>query len=154
RSLHHASFSVRRGIHPSDLSVLRKVRRYIREHGPFDVIHGHSSKGGALARLAAFGSGTPVLYTLHGFIVMDPGVSARKRRFYHAIEWTLSKLTDRIIAVSPEEQRAGVGKGLGRGRVILIPNGVDPMVLSSRAEARNALAIPQDSLVVGFIGRL
>ena len=37
----------------ADLRALWQVRRYLREHGPFDVIHGHSSKGGALARLAA-----------------------------------------------------------------------------------------------------
>src|SRR5439155_16996659 len=113
-----------------------------------------SSKGGALARLAGLGSGTPVVYTLHGFIAMDPSVARGKRLFYHAIEWTLSRLTDRIIAVSPEEQRAGIGKGLGRSRVILIPNGVDPMDLPPRAEARRALGVPEAALVVGFIGRL
>src|SRR4029077_5807315 len=97
-ALQHASCPLRRNIHPSDLTALRSIRRYARDFGPFDLIHGHSAKGGALARRAALGSGTPVLYTLHGFILMDPGLPWRKRLFYHAVEWALSKVTDRIIA--------------------------------------------------------
>ena len=34
-----------RNIHPGDLPALRWIRRYIRDFGPFDVIHGHSAKG-------------------------------------------------------------------------------------------------------------
>ena len=127
------SYPLRRGIHPADLAAARWVRRYIREHGPFDVVHGHSAKGGALARLAAWRLRTPVFYTLHGFIAMDPSVARRLRRVYHALEWTLSKLSDRIIAVSPEEHRFCVGAGLGRGRVVMIPNGIAPIVFPSRA---------------------
>ncbi|MDR3635943.1 MAG: glycosyltransferase, partial [Isosphaeraceae bacterium] len=71
-ALRHASYPLRRGIHPADVAAAHWVRRYIREHGAFDVIHGHSAKGGALARLAAWRLQTPVFYTLHGFIAMDP----------------------------------------------------------------------------------
>ena len=133
---------------------MRSIRRYARDFGPFDIIHGHSAKGGALARLAALGSGTPVLYTLHGFILMDPGLRWRKRLFYHAVEWALSKMTDRIIAVSPEEQRFVIRRGLGRSRVVLIPNGIAPLALPDRAEVRRELGLSEDSIVAGFIGRL
>src|SRR4051794_32969775 len=44
-----SAISVRSSIHPSDVAAVLKVRRYLREHGPFDLVHGHSSKGGALA---------------------------------------------------------------------------------------------------------
>src|SRR5579862_7837079 len=63
--LRSAVVPMRTGIHPSDLPAVLAVRRYAREFGPFDVIHGHSSKGGAMARLAALGSGTPAIYTIH-----------------------------------------------------------------------------------------
>ena len=46
RSLKHVCCSLRRSMHSSDLSAVRFIRRYMREFGPFDVIHGHSSKGG------------------------------------------------------------------------------------------------------------
>ena len=53
--LRHAAVPMRTSIHPSDLGAVRAVRRYSRARGGFDVIHGHSSKGGAIARLAAAG---------------------------------------------------------------------------------------------------
>ena len=35
----------------------------------------------------------PVLYTLHGYIAMDPALPWPKRRFYQAMEWVLGKAT-------------------------------------------------------------
>jgi glycosyltransferase involved in cell wall biosynthesis len=153
-ALRHASCLMRRNIHPSDVTALRSIRRYARDFGPFDIIHGHSAKGGALARLAALGSGTPVLYTPHGFILMDQGLPWPRRRFYHAVEWALSQVTDRVIVVSPEEQRAVIRWGLGRSRVILIPNGIAPIAFPPRAVVRRKLGVSEDSVVTGFIGRL
>ncbi|MDR3636912.1 MAG: glycosyltransferase, partial [Isosphaeraceae bacterium] len=87
-------------------------------------------------------------------IAMDPSVARRKRRVYHALEWTLSKLSDRIIAVSPEEQRFCIRAGLGRSRVVMIPNGIAPIAFPSRAHARRTLGLPTGTFVAGFIGRL
>ena len=144
---------MRTSIHPSDLRAVWAVRRYLREFGPFDVVHGHSSKGGAVARLAALGTHADVFYTLHGLIMMDPGLGRLKRLFYLVIELVLSLRTRRIIAVSPEERRAAVRLGLGRSRVALIPNGVGRSELAPRAEARRAIGAADDELVIGFVGR-
>jgi len=149
-----ATIPVRSSIHPSDLSVALKVRRYLNEHGPFDLVHGHSSKGGALARLAAFGTGCPALYTPHGLIVTDPSVALPKRALYLLIEWALSRVTKRIIAVSPEECRASARSGLGRRRLTVVPNGVEPAITSRRDEMRRRLGFSKNELVVGFVGRL
>ena len=103
-----------RGIHPGDFSAVRWVRRYIREHGPFDVIHGHSAKG-ALARLASWRPGTPVFYTPHGFIAMDPGLAWRQR---------LSLPRARMgpqQAVRPDHRR------LARGAAVLRPERPGPL---------------------------
>jgi glycosyltransferase involved in cell wall biosynthesis len=153
-TLRRSALRMRTGIHPSDFRVIRAVRRYLRDHGPFDAIHGHSSKGGAIARLAALGTGVPSFYTLHGLIMMDPGLAAWKRAFYLAIELGLSLRTSRVIAVSPEEQRAAVRVGLGQSRVALIPNGIGPARLAPRGEARAAMCVSDDAVVIGFVGRL
>ena len=87
RSLKHVCCSLRRSMHSSDLSAVRFIRRYMREFGPFDVIHGHSSKGGALSRLAALGSDVRVFYTPNALVTMDPRLSPLKRLFYQAVEW-------------------------------------------------------------------
>lgn len=149
-----AAYPVRRSIHPGDLGAVRFVRRYVAQHGPFDVIHGHSSKGGALARLAAPGTGARVVYTPHALVTMDPELGRVKRSFYLGVEWALSRLTDRIIAVSPEEHGFGARTGLGRSRLALIPNGVGPYAYPERDVVRRRLGIPDSAAVVGFVGRL
>jgi RraA family protein len=154
RNVNRSCLAIRRGLHPADFAAVGSIRRYIRDHGPFDVIHGHSAKGGALARLAALGAGTPVFYTLHGYVAMDPGLPWPKRLFYQSLEWVLSQATDRIIAVSPEERRLCLRHGLGQARVALIPNGVTPMALPPRPVARRALGLADDWLIAGFVGRL
>jgi len=148
------AMTMRTSIHPGDLAVTLAVRRYLRRHGPFDAVHGHSSKGGAVARLAALGTGVPAFYTLHGFIIMDPGLARLKRLAYLAIEFALSRMTARVIAVSPEEGRAASRLGLGRSRVIVVPNGIGPVALTPRAEARAALGVAEGDPVIGFVGRL
>jgi glycosyltransferase involved in cell wall biosynthesis len=152
--LHTTTLPMRTNIHPSDIAAVRAVRRYLRRYGPFDVIHGHSSKGGAVARLAAVGTGVPALYTIHGLTLVDPCVAWWKRQIYKVIEWGLSLRTARIIAVSPEEGRAAVRAGLGRSRVVLVPNGVDQPKLAPRAQGRETMGFDDDAVVVGFVGRL
>jgi glycosyltransferase involved in cell wall biosynthesis len=153
-ALRRQALPMRTGIHPSDWRVVRAVRRYIRAAGPFDVIHGHSSKGGAVARLAALGSGAPAFYTLHGLITVDPSMSRWKRGIFLGIEWCLGLRTSRIVAVAPEEARAAVRWGLGRSRVVLIPNGIPPSQPTPRGEVRQALDLPAEAIVFGFVGRL
>lgn len=155
-SVRHAALSMRTSIHPSDLSAVRAIRRHLLRHGPFDAVHGHSSKGGALARLSALATGVPSFYTLHGFIIMDPGLARAKRLFYLAIECALSRVTSRVIAVSPEEGRAAVRLGLGKSRVVVVPNGIAPPTLTPRREARASLGLDpaDDGPVIGFVGRL
>ncbi|HSU66335.1 MAG TPA: glycosyltransferase, partial [Tepidisphaeraceae bacterium] len=70
------------------------------------------------------------------------------------IELALAFPTAKIIAVSPEEQRAAVGLGFGKSRVTLIPNGVGKIRLTPRVEARRTMGVADDDIVIGFVGRL
>ena len=145
---------MRTSIHPGDFAAVVAARRYAKEFGPFDAIHGHSSKGGAVARLAALGTDAAAFYTLHGFIIMDPLLALWKRAFYLGVELVLGLRTSRIIAVAPEERREAIRLGLGRERVVLIPNGVGPAQLTPRAQARRAIGVFDDETpVIGFVGR-
>jgi glycosyltransferase involved in cell wall biosynthesis len=96
----------------------------------------------------------PALYTLHGLIMMDPSLARWKWLFYLTIELMLSWHTARIIAVSPEEARAAARVGLGRSRVITIPNGIGPFKQTPRHQARRMMGVDDDALVIGFVGRL
>jgi glycosyltransferase involved in cell wall biosynthesis len=144
--------------HPTDLRTVRAIRKVCSEHGPFDVIHGHSSKGGALARFAALGTDARAFYTAHGLNSMDPGMPRWKRGVYVSIERTLSRYTAGIIAVSPEEARAATAIGLGGSprlaQIATIPNGVDHLDLAPRDAARGAIGADANEIVIGFVGRL
>jgi len=154
KNVRSLALAMRTPAHPSDIGIVFAVKRYLREFGPFDVVHGHSSKGGAIARLAALGTGIPAFYTLHGLIMMDPDMPRWKRQFYLAIERALAIATARIIAVSPEEERAALQLGFSSSKVILIPNGIGQMNLTPRAKARREMGVADDAIVVGFVGRL
>ena len=147
------SLDMERSIGLSDLVAANRIRKYLREHGPFDIVHGHSSKGGALARLSSFGTGVPVYYTPNAVRTMNPLVSPRSRAVIAQIERALSWMTSRIIAVSPEERDHLQEIGINTRKISIVPNGIVPQELPSRREAREVLGLDQDAPIVGFVGR-
>jgi glycosyltransferase involved in cell wall biosynthesis len=152
--LTHVALPMHRGLHVDDLSVILAIRRYLRQFGPFDIIHGHSSKGGAVARIAAIGSGVPALYTPHALVMMTPGLPFLSRHFYGSIELVLSRLCKYIITVAPGEERFALAAGLGKSRVVMVPNGVETLKLSPRDKARDICGARPNEIVVGSVGRL
>lgn len=131
--------------HPSDLVALAKLLAYAKKEGPFAIVHGHSSKGGALARLLAPLIGAKAVYTPHGV------VSLKGPSLYDLAERVLAPPTHLAVAVSPWEKEAL--QRLGYRRVELVPNGIDPWGFPPRNEARRRLGLSQEK-VIGFVGRL
>ena len=111
----------------SDLASLAQLRRLVKHEGPFDVIHGHSSKGGAIARLAGRWSGIPTVYTPHSLIMSSPEISGAKRAAYTLAERILGACaTSKMIAVSEDERDFILRlKLVPKERVALINNGID-----------------------------
>lgn len=88
----------------SDLLSIVALLRLIRSGGPFDVIHGHSSRGGAIARIAGRLSNIPTVYTPHSVIVVSPEISRVEAVVYALVERILGFwATSRVIAVSQDE---------------------------------------------------
>jgi glycosyltransferase involved in cell wall biosynthesis len=145
---------MRRDPGPWDLPAVLQARRRIAESGPYDVIHGHSSKGGMLARLAGIGGKNVVVYTPHAISTQDPMLGGLKRLVFKEGEKALARLTDRIIAVSTAEADHIVSLGIARTKVVVIPNGVGRPTGPTRAEARAALELTDDLFASGFVGRL
>lgn len=96
----------RRGTDPRMIQAAqRELRAIIRQEQP-DIIHLNSSMAGIVGRLAAAGSGIPVLYTPHLFSFMQPSFSALKRFVFFTAEWFLARLGGTVIGVSESEYRA------------------------------------------------
>lgn len=111
----------------SDLRGIVRLVRLVRSEGPFDIVHGHSSKGGALGRVAGRLCGVSTVYTPHSLILSSPSISRAEARVYGAVERVLGWLaTSRFIAVSEEERDFAVGLGLvPASRVAVVENGLE-----------------------------
>lgn len=140
-----------RGIGVADLASLRALRRLVAATEP-DVIHGHSTKGGLLVRLLPRHG--RVVYTPNAVYSMNPLLGARSRKIIALIERLLARRTDVVIAVSPEEESHLLSIGVEANRIRLIPNGIQPVARSDRDQVREALCLPVDKPIIGFVGRL
>ncbi len=139
------------GLH--DLASARALGAALHRAGPFDIIHGHSSKAGALVRLASVGDAKRI-YTPHAFRGLDPGAGLAARVLFNGAEIALGLRTDALIAVSGEELAFARRLHIADGRCHLIRNGVIHTPDVSRAQARVRLGLSVDDIVIGFVGRL
>jgi len=147
--------AMRRAPGPWDLTAWWNIRRVVARHGPFHLIHGHSSKAGALTRLRLPGPHVPVIYTPHAFRTMDPTLGSKGRTIYGGIERLLGRrLSDRLICVSRDEYDHARSLGIPEDRLRIVVNGVSAPPSGQRAAIRARYGIPQDALLFGFVGRL
>jgi glycosyltransferase involved in cell wall biosynthesis len=150
----HRAFPMRRQPHWSDVPVLAALARYLGTCGPFDVIHGHSSKGGVYARLLSLFLPGTCHYTPHALITMAPHLSGPRRAAYAAIERWLARVTDTVICCSQEEAQHAARLGIRRERLTVIPNAIAPFHVPAPPGLRARLGLPTDTVIVGFVGRL
>ncbi|WP_246318758.1 glycosyltransferase family 4 protein [Peteryoungia desertarenae] len=141
------------GLH--DVRAWRHLQRVISSSGPFDVIHGHSSKAGALTRLRLRKRGAAVVYTPHAFRTMDPKLGGAGRLIFGQVERLLGiAFSDRIICVSEDEFAHALELGLPRSRLRLIVNGVNAPEHHERHSLRAQFGIEETTCLFGFVGRL
>jgi glycosyltransferase involved in cell wall biosynthesis len=88
----------------SHLEKVGRVRRAVHELRP-DVVHGHSSHGGAYARLAVARRRQYVVYTPHCYAFERRDVPAPVRAAFWALEALLAVNTSAFAACSPREWR-------------------------------------------------
>jgi glycosyltransferase involved in cell wall biosynthesis len=144
---------MRRAVHPGDALDLVRLVRLLRKLGPFDLLHAHSSKGGALGRLAARHLGIPSVYTPHAFVTLDPTLPRWKRAMYGQVERRLARFGSAVIAVSREEVEHAKALAIDPGKIHVVANGIAPPAFPPRDEVRARLGISAQELVVGFVGR-
>lgn len=145
---------MRREIGLSDLASLVELRRLLSSAGPHNVIHAHSSKAGALARMAAPLKSARI-YTPHAFRTMDPTLGRLPAAACAGIELALAlTMTDALIAVSQEEADHAIGFGVPRRKLHVVANGVTPFDFPCRRAMRRELGLREHQVAIGFVGRL
>ena len=146
--------SMPREIGFGDAEAFNRIRAYVRRMGPFDILHGHSAKGGGYARLLKLLGVGPVVYTPHAFITQSPVLPPMKRFAYRAIETTLGRFADRVICGSQLEREHARELGIGDERLAVIPNGIGSIAVPLRETVRRNLGLTDDQIAVGFVGRM
>lgn len=157
---------MRRRITPlRDLKAVWKIRRVIRHVRP-DLVHAHTPKGGLLGILAAWIAGVPVrVYQMRG-LPMVTGPWARKW-LLRCTEWLSCHLAHRVICNSHSLRRLAVEEGVcppercavlrnGSGNGVDATGRFNPgrVEYGERFEACRRLGIPENALVVGYVGRV
>lgn len=128
-----------------DALAAMQLRHMITQTAPH-VVHLHSSKAGALGRMAVIGlrRRPAVVYTPHAYAFLaQPGTL--QRHCYRWLERAMAPWVDRIVAVSSSEAQAAACVGCG-ARVVVVPNGV-----AAHAAARRHETAP---LRIGWLGRM
>jgi glycosyltransferase involved in cell wall biosynthesis len=119
-----APLALERAIRPEpDARALAAFARVLRRVRP-QVVHLHSSKAGALGRLARWAAPrTPVVYSPHGYAFNGHFERERDRQLYRGVETLLSPLATRVLCVCEAERRLAASVG-PTSRTRIVHNGV------------------------------
>lgn len=141
----------------SDFNAVLRIRKLIKKYKP-DIIYMHSSKGGAIGRIANIGMKNYSIYNPHGWAFnMDCGY--KKKVIYRWIEKLLVPLCNVIVAISDSEKQSAVENKICKSnKMKVIYNGIDIMDYENRKKSysltRESLFIPSDKYIIGTVGRL
>ena len=148
--------SLGRSISPfDDLRAWLEIRRAIRVYRP-DIIHTHTAKAGVLGRTAALSvrSRPRIVHTFHGHLLVGY-FGSLKSWIVTRIERALARGADHLIAVGEQVKADLVSAGIGSNTPFsVIRSGITLEGIPLRRDARAALGIGDDQVVVTFLGRL
>lgn len=140
-------------------AVLRAEAQH--EPGYYDVVHSHYWLSGQVGWLARDRWSVPLIHTAHTLAkVKNEALAAGDRpepRSRVIGEQQVVAEADRLIANTDEEARQLVRLyGADPDRTLVVPPGVDLDRFSpgDRAAARRAVGMPQDAVVLLFVGRI
>ncbi len=127
----------------------REVGRILRRERP-DVVHTHGYRTDVIAGAVARRAGIATVSTSHGFTR-----GSLRNRFYEHMDRRALRQFDAIAAVSRPIADELEGAGVDRQRIHVVPNAwsrLTPPV--ARAEAREALGLDANRVVLGWVGRM
>lgn len=147
---------IQRAICLGDIKVVGQVRKLISKYKP-DIVYNHSSKAGAIGRIADIGLKNHCVYNPHGW-AFNMRCSNKKRFVYTMIEKIASPFCEKIICISEAENKSALEKKIcRRSKLYVIFNGVDIDAYKKGKHgviARKDINIPEDAFVVGMVGRI
>ena len=145
-----------RAIGGNDLKAIKAVRALIKRYNP-DIVYAHSSKAGAIARIADIGLKNHCVYNPHGW-AFNMRCSEKKKMMYAGIEKMAAPFCDKIICISDAEKQSALDKKICKEEKLqVVFNGVDIKAYENGTYGKVKKAdlnIPEDAFVVGMVGRI
>jgi glycosyltransferase involved in cell wall biosynthesis len=136
---------------------IRRLRRILREHGPYDAIHCHLHAYSGFAMLAAWLEGVPVRM-VHGHnVVRNERASLVRRGYIQFSRLLMNHFATSGLAPCEIAAHDLFGSALGRDpRWAVLPCGIDLSAFTAPEPeiSRAAFEIPPGALVLGTTGRL
>lgn len=134
----------------------KQVEKILREN-KYSFLHCHSPIGGVVGRFAGKRTGTPVIYTAHGFH-FHKKTPKRSWMLYYPVEKLCSYFTDVLVTINNEDYALAKRKMKAK-KVFYVPGvGVDilkhycPDV--DKKAVRKALGIPEDAILLTSVGEV
>lgn len=139
----------------ADSKAVLAVRKVIKHYKP-DIVYCHSSKAGAIGRMANFGIKNKLIYNAHGWAFNMKGASSKKTKAYEVIERMLVPMADKIVCISEYEKKSALEHKICKAeKLVVINNGIDfDEYKNMNTKCRSEMGIPDEAVVVGMIGRL
>lgn len=138
-----------------DLRAFKQIRGHMRSFCP-DVVHTHTAKAGVLGRLAALTvrPRPKLVHTFHGHL-LNGYFGPLGTRLVIAIERSLARFTDALVAVGPEVRDDLLTARVGTpAKFHVVEPGLELREIPTRQEARARLRLPATGPVISVLGRI
>ena len=141
-----------------DLKAIIEIRKKLKIIKP-DIVYLHSSKAGALGRIALlFNFKIKILYNAHGWY-FNAQISKKKKKIYALIEKILAFKTNKIINISKNEYESALKYKIApTKKMCVIENGIDFKKFEDcnnwRDKTRRKNNIKEEEIVIGVVGRI
>lgn len=127
-----------REINPiKDVKAFFEIRALLKKIQP-QILHLNSSKVGVLGALASLRLGIKVIYTVHGWVFLEP-MPTWKRWFYIFCEKISCRLHQATILLSQKELEIAKANKLACGKTKIIGHGIETPKFLPKEEARDKL---------------
>jgi len=147
---------MQRTIGLSDIKAILAVRKLIKKYHP-DIVYAHSSKAGAIVRVADIGLKNHCIYNPHGW-AFNMQCTKKEQITYTIIEKVAGYFCKKIVCISDAEKKSALDKKICKeDKLQVIFSGVDIVAYESQIHnsiKRADLEIPENAFVIGTVGRI